>query len=135
MYETPAEPVANVPWDPLQDPRVTPVGKILRTLRINEMPQLLNVLKREMSVVGPRPERPEYVQVFQKEIPFYGHRHSVRPGITGWAQINYGHADTVQDTIRKLEYDLYYIKNMSNALDLYIMFHTAKTVLLARDSG
>ena len=115
--------------------RVTSIGNFMRASRLNELPQLLNVLKREMSIVGPRPERPEYVAVFMKEIPFYGHRHSVRPGITGWAQINYGHADSVEDTLRKLEFDLYYIKNMSNALDMYIIFSTAKTLLLAQDSG
>jgi len=123
------------PADGSHEPRLTSIGNVLRKSRLNELPQLLNVLKREMSIVGPRPERPEYVAVFVESIPFYGHRHSVRPGITGWAQINYKHADSVEDAVRKLEYDLYYIKNMSNALDVYIIFNTVKTVFLAHDAG
>jgi exopolysaccharide biosynthesis polyprenyl glycosylphosphotransferase len=117
------------------EPQVTGVGRILRPMRLNELPQFFNVLRREMSIVGPRPERPDYVAVFGERIPFYGQRHSVRPGITGWAQIHVGHGDSVEDTRRKLEYDLYYIKHMSQSLDFYIMFHTVKAVLLARDAG
>jgi lipopolysaccharide/colanic/teichoic acid biosynthesis glycosyltransferase len=92
------------------------------------------VLKGEMSVVGPRPERPEFVRTLVETIPYYPHRHSVRPGITGWAQINYTYGDTLEDTIVKLEYDLYYIKNMTFSLDMYVVFHTLKTMLLSRGS-
>ena len=134
MTDVPLPP-ADGPWDPNNDPRVTTIGKWVRKLRLNELPQLFNVLRREMSIVGPRPERAEYVAVFSEIIPFYRRRHSVPPGITGWAQINCGHGDTPEDTRVKLEYDLYYIKHMSQSLDLFIMFQTVKTVLLARDAG
>jgi lipopolysaccharide/colanic/teichoic acid biosynthesis glycosyltransferase len=90
------------------------------------------VLRGEMSIVGPRPERPEFVEVLSERIPFYSQRHSVRPGITGWAQINYKYGETIEDTMMKLEYDLYYIKNLSPALDSYIMFHTAKVMLFTQ---
>jgi lipopolysaccharide/colanic/teichoic acid biosynthesis glycosyltransferase len=104
-------------------------------VRLDELPQLFNVLKGEMALVGPRPERPEFVGKLEKEIPYYGQRHSVKPGITGWAQINYKYGNTIEDTIIKLEYDLYYIKHFSPALDFYIMFHTAKTMLLTRGAA
>jgi sugar transferase (PEP-CTERM system associated) len=114
------------------DPRVTMVGRVIRKIRLDELPQLFNVLKGEMSVVGPRPERPEFVKTLTEQIPYYRQRHAVRPGITGWAQINYKYAENLEDTIVKLEYDLYYIKNLSFSLDLYIIFHTLKTMLLSR---
>ena len=116
------------------DPRVTKVGRVLRKLRLDELPQLFNVLSGEMSLVGPRPERPEFVKSLTEQIPYYRQRHCVRPGITGWAQINYKYGDTLQDTIIKLEYDLYYIKNLSFSLDLYIILHTLKAMLLSRGS-
>jgi lipopolysaccharide/colanic/teichoic acid biosynthesis glycosyltransferase len=93
---------------------------------------LFNVLAGQMSIVGPRPERPEFVSVLTEQIPFYRQRHSVKPGVTGWAQINYKYGETIPDTIIKLEYDLYYIKNLSIALDLFIIFSTVKTVLLRK---
>ena len=96
---------------------------------------MFNVLKGEMAIVGPRPERPEFVKPLAEKIPFYGHRHAVKPGITGWAQINYKYGNTIEDTVIKLEYDLYYIKNLSFALDFYIMFHTVKTMLLTRGAA
>jgi lipopolysaccharide/colanic/teichoic acid biosynthesis glycosyltransferase len=126
-----AEADTGAVWASKDDPRITPVGRILRGLRIDELPQLLNVLKGEMSIVGPRPERPELVKKLA-EIPFYRQRQCVRPGITGWAQINYKYGDTMEDAITKLEYDLYYIKNMSLGLDCFIVFHTLKTMLLTR---
>jgi len=126
---TGAEASTGAVWATKDDPRVTPVGRWLRRLRIDELPQLWNVLRGDMSLVGPRPERPEFVRVLSEKIPYYPHRHSVKPGITGWAQINHKYGDTIEDTIVKLEYDLYYIKHMSLSLDLYIMFHTAKTIL------
>jgi len=129
-----AEAETGAVWASKDDPRVTPFGRIIRKLRIDEIPQLFNVLKGEMSMVGPRPERPEMVQSLSEKIPYYGHRHCVRPGITGWAQVNYKYGDTLEDVIRKLEYDLYYIKNMSLSLDSYIIFLTIKATLLSRGS-
>ncbi|HXB75460.1 MAG TPA: sugar transferase [Candidatus Acidoferrales bacterium] len=127
-----AEAATGAVWAAKDDPRVTPVGHFLRRLRFDELPQLYNVLKGEMSIVGPRPERPEFVKALSEQIPYYRQRHCVRPGITGWAQINYKYGDTFEDTIQKLEYDLYYIKNMSLSLDNYIIFHTLKAMLLSR---
>ena len=119
-------------WAQKNDPRVTPVGRWLRKLRLDELPQLFNVLRGEMSIVGPRPERPEFVAELEKTVPYYNQRHCVKPGITGWAQINHKYGDSVEDSVRKLEYDLYYIKNLAPALDAYIMFQTAKVMLLSR---
>jgi sugar transferase (PEP-CTERM system associated) len=119
-------------WAGLNDPRITRVGRFLRSSRLDEIPQLWCVLKGDMAFVGPRPERPEFVESLSKEIPFYGVRHMVRPGLTGWAQIRYKYGSTVQDAIEKLQYDLFYIKNASIGLDLLIMFQTIKTVLLRR---
>jgi sugar transferase (PEP-CTERM system associated) len=129
---TDAEAGTGAVWAQKDDPRVTKVGKIIRRIRFDELPQLYNVLKGEMSIVGPRPERPEFVKALNEQIPYYRQRHCVRPGITGWAQVNYKYGDTLEDTITKLEYDLYYIKNMSLALDNYIIFHTLKAMLLTR---
>lgn len=127
-----AEAVSGAVWAVKDDPRVTKVGRWLRLLRLDELPQLFNVLRGEMSIVGPRPERPEFVKTLSDQIPYYRQRHCVKPGITGWAQINYRYSNTIEDTITKLEYDLYYIKNMSLSLDAYIIFHTLKTMLLFR---
>ena len=127
-----AEAESGAVWASKDDPRVTRVGRIIRKLRLDELPQLFNVLKGEMSIVGPRPERPEFVKTLSSRIPYYRQRHCVRPGITGWAQINYKYSENLEDTIEKLEYDLFYIKNMSIGLDTYIIFHTLKTMLLSR---
>jgi sugar transferase (PEP-CTERM system associated) len=129
-----AEATTGAVWASKDDPRVTPLGRTLRKLRIDELPQFFNVLKGEMSMVGPRPERPEMVQSLSEKIPYYRHRHCVRPGITGWAQVNYKYGDTLEDVIQKLEYDLYYIKHMSLSLDSYIIFLTIKATLLSRGS-
>jgi exopolysaccharide biosynthesis polyprenyl glycosylphosphotransferase len=129
-----AEAKTGPVWASKDDPRVTPLGRWLRKLRLDELPQLFNVLKGEMSIVGPRPERPEFIAILEEKIPYYRLRHCVRPGITGWAQINYRYSDTIEDSIVKLEYDLYYIKNLAWSLDAYIMFHTAKTMIFARGS-
>ncbi|HYZ83500.1 MAG TPA: sugar transferase [Bryobacteraceae bacterium] len=126
---TDAEAQTGAVWAKRNDPRVTPIGKYLRSYRLDELPQLWNVLKGEMSIVGPRPERPEFVRTLQEKIPFYRQRHSVRPGITGWAQINYKYGETLEDAIIKLEFDLYYIKNLSPSLDLYIILNTFKVML------
>jgi sugar transferase (PEP-CTERM system associated) len=129
-----AEVSTGAVWAAKDDPRVTPVGRLLRKFRLDETPQLFNVLRGEMSLVGPRPERPEFVKTLSEQIPYYRQRHCVKPGITGWAQINHKYGDTLEDTITKLEYDLYYIKNLSMSLDTYIIFHTLKTMLLSRGS-
>ena len=127
-----AEAACGPVWASKDDPRVTRIGRTLRKLRLDELPQLFNVLKGEMSLVGPRPERPEFVKALADHIPYYRQRHCVRPGITGWAQINYKYGDTVKDSVSKLEYDLYYIKNMSLSLDTLIIFRTIKAMLLTR---
>jgi exopolysaccharide biosynthesis polyprenyl glycosylphosphotransferase len=127
-----AEQSTGAVWATRNDPRVTSIGRTLRKLRLDELPQLMNVLRGEMSIVGPRPERPEFVKVLSEQIPFYRQRQCVKPGITGWAQINHRYGDTMEDAIVKLEFDLYYIKNMSPSLDTYIIFHTLKTMLLRR---
>jgi len=129
---TDAEAQSGAVWAKRNDPRITPVGRWLRKLRLDELPQLFNVLRGEMSIVGPRPERPEFVTELERRIPYYRHRHCIKPGITGWAQINHKYGDTIEDTIVKLEYDLYYIKNLAPALDAVIMFRTAKVMLLSR---
>jgi sugar transferase (PEP-CTERM system associated) len=127
-----AEADTGPTWAEDDDPRVTPVGRFLRKTRIDEIPQLLNVLKGDMSLVGPRPERPEFVAALNKKIPYYHLRHSVRPGITGWAQILYKYGSSIEDAKEKLRYDLYYIKNSSVGLDLLIVLNTLKIVLVGR---
>jgi sugar transferase (PEP-CTERM system associated) len=127
-----AEARTGAVWASPDDPRTTPVGRWLRRLRLDELPQFFNVLKGDMAIVGPRPERPEFVQALSEQIPFYGQRHAILPGITGWAQINHKYGDTVEDTVTKLEYDLYYLKNLSFSLDFYIIFQTVKVMLLSR---
>ena len=133
MYSN-AEASTGAVWAIKGDPRITPVGRWLRQLRLDELPQFVNVVRGEMAVAGPRPERPEFCKVLEEQIPFYRQRHSVKPGITGWAQINHSYADTIEDSITKLEYDLYYIKNLTPSLDAYIIFHTFKVMLLSRGS-
>ena len=114
------------------DPRVTPIGKFLRKSRLDELPQLWNVLVGEMAFVGPRPERPQFVQQLTGEIPYYGQRHVIRPGLTGWAQIRYSYGASKEDALEKLQYELYYIKNLSLALDFLIILSTLKTIVLRR---
>ena len=121
-------------WAAAHDPRVTRVGRWLRQTRLDELPQFWNVLVGDMSFVGPRPERPEFVGTLQREIPFYMGRHSVKPGITGWAQVRHRYAASVEDSMEKLQYDLYYIKNLSPLLDLVILLSTLQVVLFARGS-
>ena len=111
------------------DPRITKVGNFIRKTSLDEFPQFFNVLKGEMSLVGPRAERPELVTMFQKHVPFYRARLLAKPGITGWAQINYGYASTIEETITKLEYDLYYIKHRNPIMDIIIMLRTPAMVL------
>jgi sugar transferase (PEP-CTERM system associated) len=114
------------------DPRVTPLGRFLRKTRLDELPQLWNVLRGDMSFVGPRPERPHFVARLREVIPFYDERHSVRPGITGWAQVKFPYGSTLEDAEEKLEYDLYYVKHMSLLLDFAIVLETAKVMALGR---
>jgi len=127
-----AEAQSGPVWAKTNDPRVTPIGGFLRKSRLDELPQLWNVLVGEMSFVGPRPERPEFVEELTKEIPFYGQRHVVRPGLTGWAQVRYNYGASREDALEKLQYELFYIKNMSLALDAFIILKTVKTVILRR---
>ncbi len=119
-------------WASRDDPRVTRIGGFMRKTRLDEIPQLWNVLRGEMGFVGPRPERPEFVQWLSQEIPYYDLRHMIRPGITGWAQVRYRYGASLEETRHKLEYDLYYIKHQSIGLDLLIMFETIKTIILRR---
>jgi exopolysaccharide biosynthesis polyprenyl glycosylphosphotransferase len=111
------------------DPRITRVGRFLRKSRLDEIPQLWNVIRGDLSIVGPRPERPVFVEEYQRTIPFYSSRHLIRPGVTGWAQVNYGYADDKADTVEKLTYDLYYVKHSSVWLDLHILGLSIWTVL------
>jgi exopolysaccharide biosynthesis polyprenyl glycosylphosphotransferase len=124
-----AEAALGPVWAVENDPRVTRVGAIIRKLRIDEIPQMFNVLKGEMSFVGPRPERAFFVERLKETIPYYDLRHSVKPGITGWAQISYRYGDSEQDAVEKLQYDLYYIKHMSPVFDLQIIFESLKVIL------
>jgi len=117
-------------WAGQDDPRVTPLGRFLRRFRLDEIPQFLNVLVGEMSIVGPRPERPEIARELEKVIPYFRERENVMPGLTGWAQIRHPYGRTAEDAVRKLEYDLYYIKHMSLALDLQIVLSTLRIIFL-----
>jgi sugar transferase (PEP-CTERM system associated) len=125
-----AEKDGQPSWASINDSRVTAVGRFIRRTRIDELPQLINVLRGEMSFVGPRPERPQFVATLTEKIPFYGVRHSVKPGLTGWAQVRYTYGGNVEESVKKLEYDLYYVKNHSLLLDLLILLKTVRVVLL-----
>lgn len=127
-----AEQGSGAVWAQVGDSRVTPIGRFLRRTRLDELPQLWNVICGHMSVVGPRPERPEFVKSLTREIPYYGQRHIVRPGLTGWAQVRYTYGASVEDALMKLQYDLYYIKNRTLAFDLFILAKTVKTVLMRK---
>ena len=116
----------------LNDSRVTPFGKIMRKSRLDEIPQFLNILKGDMAVIGPRPERPIFVDEIAKVMPFFETRHVIKPGLTGWAQVNYSYGQSIEDSLVKLQYDLYYIKHRSIFLDLNIVFRTLSTVLFYR---
>ena len=116
-------------WAVSNDDRVTRTGRIIRKLRIDELPQLINVLRGDMSLVGPRPERPYFVDQLAREIPYYAVRHSVKPGVTGWAQVRYHYSASLDDAVQKLQYDLYYVKNHTLFLDIVILFETVGVVL------
>jgi sugar transferase (PEP-CTERM system associated) len=121
-------------WAASDDPRITKIGNLIRKLRIDELPQIVNVLKNEMSFVGPRPERPYFVDMLTAQVPYYNVRHSIKPGITGWAQVRYPYGSSIEDAIEKLQYDLYYVKNHSLFLDLVILILTVEVVLLRKGS-
>jgi sugar transferase (PEP-CTERM system associated) len=127
-----AEKEGGPQWATAADPRITRVGRLIRRTRFDELPQLFNVLIGDMSFIGPRPERPEFVDELEKHLPFYRARLSVKPGITGWAQVRYPYGASVEDALEKLQYDLYYIKNLSLFLDLLILLNTMQVVLFAR---
>jgi len=127
-----AEARTGAVWATASDSRVTNVGRFLRRTRIDEVPQLWNVLRGDMSLVGPRPERPEFIAQLTEAIPFYGLRHTVRPGLTGWAQVRYTYAASVEDALEKLQYDLFYIKHLTIAFDVFIVLSTIKTVIQRR---
>ena len=129
---TDAEKDGKPRWAAAQDDRVTRVGQIIRRLRIDELPQLFNVLTGDMSLVGPRPERPFFVEQLTTEIPYYAVRHSIKPGVTGWAQVRYQYGSTIEDAQEKLQYDLYYVKNHSLFLDFVILFETVGVVLTGK---
>lgn len=129
-----AEKAGKPQWATADDPRSTRVGRIIRKLRIDELPQIINVLKGEMSFVGPRPERPHFVDMLSAQVPYYNMRHSIKPGITGWAQVRYPYGASIEDAIEKLQYDLYYVKNHSLFLDFVILIDTVGVVLLRKGS-
>jgi exopolysaccharide biosynthesis polyprenyl glycosylphosphotransferase len=130
-----AEKETGPVWASDSDERVTRLGRILRRFRLDEIPQFVNIIRGDMSLVGPRPERPELVAELEKTVPFYRERENVMPGLTGWAQIRYGYGNTTEDAARKLEYDLYYMKHLSFALDLQILLSTLQIVLFGAEKG
>jgi len=127
-----AEKLTGPVWSQKDDPRITGVGKIIRKVRIDEIPQMINVLTGEMSLVGPRPERPFFVEKLAGEIPYYKRRLKVRPGVTGWAQVKHKYDETIEDVKIKLRYDLFYIENMSLRMDFKIIFRTIFVVLFGK---
>lgn len=127
-----AEEGSGAVWAQSDDDRITKVGRFLRKVRLDELPQFWNILKGDMSFIGPRPERPEFVSILQERLPYYGERHTIKPGLSGWAQVNYGYGASEEDALRKLEYDLFYIKHLSVIFDLYIVFKTIKIVIFGK---
>jgi lipopolysaccharide/colanic/teichoic acid biosynthesis glycosyltransferase len=119
-------------WADKNDKRITFVGKILRRLHLDELPQFWNVIRGEMSLVGPRPERPEFVEDLEKKIPYYSLRHFMEPGVTGWAQVNFPYASSIEDSHEKLEYDLYYVSHMNMLFDVQVLLKTAQKILLGK---
>jgi sugar transferase (PEP-CTERM system associated) len=129
---TDAEAGTGPVWSTANDTRVTRVGRFMRKTRLDEIPQLWNVLVGDMSLIGPRPERPAFVEKLTEQIPYYGQRHVIKPGVTGWAQVRYSYGASVEDAIEKMQYDLYYVKNLSLMFDVVIALETIKTVVLRR---
>ena len=124
-----AEANGNAVWAARNDPRITDVGRIIRKFRIDELPQIINVLRGDMSFVGPRPERPEFVEQLTEKLSYYSERHRVKPGITGWAQLHYIYSDSIEGGLTKLQYDLYYVRHYSLLLDLFIAIQTVRVIL------
>ena len=131
---TEAEPAGCAVWAAEHDTRVTPIGRFIRSFHIDELPQVINILQGEMSLIGPRPEREEFVTELEKAIPFYRRRLTVKPGLTGWAQVKYGYTRTSQEALIKLQFDLYYIEHQSIALDISIILKTIVEILLHHGS-
>jgi lipopolysaccharide/colanic/teichoic acid biosynthesis glycosyltransferase len=129
---TDAELAGKPVWARDNDDRITRTGRFIRTTRLDELPQLWNIMRGDMSFVGPRPERPFFVDQLANKIPFYLQRHSVKPGLTGWAQVKYQYGSTVEDAMEKLRYDLYYIKHLSIIFDLTIVLDTVKVILFGK---
>jgi lipopolysaccharide/colanic/teichoic acid biosynthesis glycosyltransferase len=129
---TDAEKDGVARWATTNDDRITRVGRFIRKVRIDELPQIFNVLRGDMSFVGPRPERPQFVEQLTREIPYFGLRHCVKPGITGWAQLRYAYGASVEDAAEKLKYDLYYVKNNSLLFDIAILLQTVEVVLFGK---
>jgi sugar transferase (PEP-CTERM system associated) len=129
---TDAEKDGVARWATSNDDRITRVGRFIRKVRIDELPQIFNVLRGDMSFVGPRPERPQFVEQLAREIPYFGLRHCVKPGITGWAQLRYAYGASVEDAAEKLKYDLYYVKNSSLMFDIAILLQTVEVVLFGK---
>jgi lipopolysaccharide/colanic/teichoic acid biosynthesis glycosyltransferase len=131
MFRTmrPADGDAPTAWTGERDPRITPWGQVLRKTHVDELPQILNILRGDLSVVGPRPEQPHYVDELVTKIPFYDLRHLVRPGLTGWAQVKYGYAGDERDALEKLQYEFFYLRHQSMAFDLRIMGRTIRSVI------
>jgi exopolysaccharide biosynthesis polyprenyl glycosylphosphotransferase len=127
-----AEQTGKPIWAADRDPRITRVGRVIRLTRLDELPQLWNVMRGDMSFVGPRPERPFFVDQLARDIPFYMQRHAVKPGITGWAQVKYRYGASIEDAMEKLRYDLYYIKHLSIVFDLTIVLDTVKVILFGK---
>jgi sugar transferase (PEP-CTERM system associated) len=127
-----AEKGGKAQWATQNDPRITRIGAFIRKTRIDELPQLFNILRGDMSLVGPRPERPQFVEVLEEKIPYYGYRHSVKPGLAGWAQLCYPYGASEEDALQKLQYDLYYVKNHSFLFDLAILIQTAEVVIMGK---
>ena len=132
---TDAEHAGTPIWAKDGDDRITRVGRFIRKTRLDELPQLWNVLRGDMSFVGPRPERPYFVEELSRQIPFYQQRHAVKPGVTGWAQVKYRYGSSVEDAMEKLRYDLYYIKHLSIFFDMTIVFDTVKVVLFRKGAA
>ena len=127
-----AEEGTGAVWAKSDDPRITRLGRFLRKQRLDELPQLYNVIRGDMSFIGPRPERPEFVTALEELIPYYSERHFVKPGITGWAQVKFRYGDSVDSAIEKLKYDLFYIKNLSGFLELQIFFETIRVIIFGQ---
>jgi lipopolysaccharide/colanic/teichoic acid biosynthesis glycosyltransferase len=126
---------ASSEWTAVGDPRVTPFGKVLRATHLDELPQVVNIVKGELAVVGPRPEQPRYVRELSSSLPFYGMRHLVRPGLTGWAQVKYGYAGDEDDALEKLQYEFFYLNHQGIRLDLRIVGRTLRAVLGSQGGG